>query len=332
MRILNGGVAHVARSIEEDLKLRKTKLHKSHISGLSDIASSILSCRNVNSGDWISILPRSVGSDKSKERYINRILSNRLIDPLQVMGGFVPEVATLASKNGQTIVLMLDQSKINNGFECLMVALKVRDRAIPIAWQVAETKGAIGFDVQKRLLDSLHKMIPSGIKVLLTADRFYGTTSLIEWCQQQEWQYRIRLKSNLILNHEGGEIKTGDAISLGLTSIKDAYFNESNVSTNIGILQEPGHAEPWIIAMDCEPSKYKILDYSMRWSIECMFSDFKSRGFGITQTHLKHADRIERLILVLAIAFYWAVSTGMKPEPEKRLTLKKNLPIHDIFI
>jgi hypothetical protein len=56
-----------------------------------------------------------------------------------------------------------------------------------------------------------------------------------------------------------------------------------------------------------------ILDYGMRWGIECLFSDFKSRGFSITKTHLKHAARIERLILILTISLYWAVSTGMKP-------------------
>jgi hypothetical protein len=44
-----------------------------------------------------------------------------------------------------------------------------------------------------------------------------------------------------------------------------------------------------------------------------MFSDFKSKGFSITKTHLKHPDRIERLILILSIALYWVVSTGMEP-------------------
>jgi hypothetical protein len=48
--------------------------------------------------------------------------------------------------------------------------------------------------------------------------------------------------------------------------------------------------------MDGPPTKARILDYAMRWGIECMFSDFKSRGFGITQTQLTRADRIERLI------------------------------------
>ena len=42
-----------------------------------------------------------------------------------------------------------------------------------------------------------------------------------------------------------------------------------------------------------------------------MFSDFKSRGFGITKTQLQHAERIERLILVLTVALDWAASPGL---------------------
>jgi len=166
-------------------------------------------------------------------------------------------------------------------------------------------------------------MVPDGIAILLAADRFYGTSSLINWCQEQGWQYRIRLKGNLILQHEGGEITTGKAAEMRLSSLENAMLNETGVSTNIGILHEPGHKEPWIIAMDCTPSKYKTLDYGLRWGIECMFSDFKSRGFCITKTQLIHEDRIQRLILVLTIALYWAVSTGMKPKINSRQT-KKN--------
>ena len=68
--------------------------------------------------------------------------------------------------------------------------------------------------------------------------------------------------------------------------------------------------------MDEVPSKGRVLDYVMRWGIETMFSDIKSRGFSITKTQLRHADRIERLLLILTVALYWAVSTGMAP-PEK---------------
>ncbi len=58
MRVLRGGVAHVACAIEEDLQDRETRLYKAHATGLADLAASVLACRNVNTADWISVLPR----------------------------------------------------------------------------------------------------------------------------------------------------------------------------------------------------------------------------------------------------------------------------------
>ena len=219
---------------------------------------------------------------------------------------------------------MIDQSKVSTGFECLMVSLRLAERAIPVAWRVVETKGPIGFDVQEILLKKVADILPENCSVLLAGDRFYGTAALINWCTQNLWHYRIRLKSNLILNHDGGMITTGEAALMKIDSLEGACFNDTSIKTNIGILHEEKHKEPWIIAMDCKPSQYRVLDYGMRWGIECLFSDFKSRGFSITKTHLKHTDRIERLILVLTIALYWAVSTGMKPRETKRTSSKKN--------
>lgn len=65
------------------------------------------------------------------------------------------------------------------------------------------------------------------------------------------------------------------------------------------------------------------LDYGKRWGIEPMFSDFKSRGFGIEQTQIHYPDRVARLILVMALALYWAVSTGMWDDAENPLPAEK---------
>lgn len=316
MRYTKGGIAHTAAVIEDDLEGRETGLHKPHIKGLADLTASMLACRSVNTSDLLSVLPRHTKDADSRYRYINRWLKNPLIDPLSVMRGFVPEVLSMAASGGKTVVLAMDQSKISDGFECLMVSLRIGERAIPVAWKVKRTQGGIGFAEQKPLLDAAASMVPEGVCVLLAADRFYGTASMIRWCQEQGWKYRIRLKRDLILLHEGGEITTGDAAKAGIAALTNARLNESGVVTHIGILHEEGHKEPWIIAMDEPPSKGRVLDYSMRWAIEPMFSDFKSRGFAITKTQLQHAERIERLILVVTMAYYWAVSTGMLP-PEK---------------
>src|SRR3954468_17631134 len=70
-----------------------------------------------------------------------------------------------------------------------------------------------------------------------------------------------------------------------------------------------------------------------------MFADFKSRGFGIEDTQLRYADRLDRLILVMALALYVAVSTGQAvhhPTPSEKKSRrsaqesrpKQNLLVH----
>ena len=63
--------------------------------------------------------------------------------------------------------------------------------------------------------------------------------------------------------------------------------------------------------MSQTPTSHRALDYGLRWGVEALFSDAKTRGFNLEDSHLRLADRIERLILVLALALHWAVSTGM---------------------
>ena len=323
MRTLNGGVAHVAGVVEDDLYERETGLRKQHVEGLADVIACALSCRSANTAEWQAVLPRRNVDDKSKERYVSRLLANPLIAPLKVMQGFIPEIAEIAGLNGKTLILPMDQSKIADGFECLMLSIRTGERALPVIWEVRETGGGIGFERQKLLLDAAFAMMPEGAPILLLGDRFYGTVALIRWCQEHGWSYRLRLKENLVLHHEGGELTTGEAAKAGLTVLQSVHLGESGVETHIGILQEEGHPEPWIIAMSEPPSKGRVLDYGMRWGIEPLFSDFKSRGFGLTKTQLRHPDRIERLLLVLTLALYWAASTGMQPQPSRHTPKNK---------
>ena len=74
-----------------------------------------------------------------------------------------------------------------------------------------------------------------------------------------------------------------------------------------------------------KPSYLRTLEYAGRWGIEPMFSDFKSRGFGIEDTQLRYPDRLDRLILVMAL--YVAVSTGQAvhhPTPSEKKAPRTN--------
>jgi hypothetical protein len=259
-------------------------------------------------------LPREIGTADHRYQYIERQLKNEEIDANAVIKPYALQAIERLASRGQTVVLQMDQSHINDTNEVLMLSARLRKRAVPVAWRVRSTQGNIGFAVQKELLDSVRGWLPDHVSVMLAADRFYGTAQLIGWCQKAGWSYRIRLKGNLTLAHDGGELTTGDVASTLPQGVIGAELYGSGVATNIGVLHEKGHKEAWIIAMDAKPSEYTVLDYGMRWGIENMFSDFKSRGFGLMQSHIQKPDRLERLILIMSIALYWAISCGMFAE------------------
>lgn len=328
MRRTKGGIIHLASIIEGDLEDREISLTKPQRVGLADLAASVLGTRSVNTSELANVLPREVKGNETRYRYINRWLANKKIDPVKVISGFLPDIFKAMYSAKETAILIMDQTKISDGFECLMISVRAGERALPVCWRVIETKGPIGLKIQIELLQTTLKLIPERMQVLLAADRFYGSHNLIQFCQTHGWKYRIRLRNNFVLNHDGGEIRTGELLSMGLGGVEQAELSTSGIFTSIGALQEKGYEDPWIIAMDCKPTLGRVKDYDLRWGIEPMFSDFKTRGFQITKTQLKHADRIERLILVLAIAYFWAVSTGMLDEKEPQQPSKKKPQDH----
>jgi hypothetical protein len=251
-------------------------------------------------------------------QWITRLLGNPLVVSDAIMEPFSREVLERAGATGEPLSLILDQSRMSDRHQVLMLALRCGERALPLAWRVEATDGAIGFDTQKALLDAVAPWLPAPARVRLLGDRFYGTADLIGWCQKRTWDYRLRLKGNLVVFDGPDKTTTGKCAKDRVYSLENVELTGRRARTHIGIIQDPGHAEPWIIAMyRCalpegpeKPSYLRTLEYGQRWGIEPMFSDFKSRGFGIEETQLRYPDRLDRLILVMSLALYVAVSTG----------------------
>jgi hypothetical protein len=148
----------------------------------------------------------------------------------------------------------------------------------------------LGFDAQQILLERVRDWLPAGAEVLLLADRFYPSVALFEGLHaQSNGHYWWRLKGNLTVDPGFGDLTTTGALAAGpaeryLWGV--GLFNHG-VPTNLGILHEPGHPEPWIIALNDPPNRATVCDDGSRWGIEPMFSDFKSRGFQLEDTHLR---------------------------------------------
>src|SRR4051794_41366401 len=65
-------------------------------------------------------------------------------------------------------------------------------------------------------------------------------------------------------------------------------------------------------------------DYGLRWGIEAMFSDFKTRGFNLEASQIERTDRLDRLVLVFALALYWAGLTRLWGAIENKNPPEKN--------
>jgi len=304
------GIRGLAEGIAEEFGRLLPKQRKTQRTNLSLLVATMLDVRSANLMDLAAGLPRDADRIDMRYQWISRVLMNPLIDPAAVMAPFAREVLCRLAGEDQPLVLILDQSKLSDRHQVLMLAVRYGDRALPVLWRVEATEGAIGFAVQKALLDAVVPLLPDGTEVCLMADRFYGTADLISWCQDRGWDYRLRLKGTLVVRDAEDRMTTGQLAKDRVFALENVHLTARKATTNIGVIHDPEHAEPWIIAMSATPGYLKTLDYSARWAIEPMFSDFKSRGFGVEDTQIQHPDRLARLLLVMALAIYTAVSTG----------------------
>ena len=322
-----GGMATIAAAIGEDMRGRLPGQNKKQRDGLALLAATLLDVRSANLMDLAAALPRAAERLDMRYQWISRLLGNPLLDADAVMAPYAREVLARLAADGRRVVLIIDQTQATERHQLVMVAARVGGRALPLVWRVRTTPGAIGFAEQRAALEVVAGLLPAGVEPVLMGDRFYGTPDLIGWCRRRGWGWRLRLKQDLLVFEDGGETTLAACFARGEHLLSGVELTEKRVATHIAMVHEPGHPEPWIIALSEAPTVHRAFDYGLRWGIEAMFSDFKTRGFGLEDSQIRRPERLSRLILVMALALFWAVSTGMwdsvhnaTPDEKKRRT------------
>ena len=306
-----GTVQKLAEKVKEGLQTALPTLRKTVINKLALAVGAMIEAQTPNTSELANVLPVPTEQQAIREQWLRRLLKNPLLESPVVLEPLARAELEEAARNGQTVLLSMDQTDLGNRFAVLMVAFQVGERSLPLAWTVEAGAANIGFAGQQMLLERVRAWLPSDIAVLLLGDRFYPSAELFTWLHQHRWQYRLRLKGNLTVDTGGGEATRGELAE----GVSDRYLPavrlfHRGVPPNLGILQEARHEEPWIIAMDCQPTQAAVRDYGTRWVIEPTFSDFNSRGFHLENTQLQAPDRLARLILIMTLAMYWCVRVG----------------------
>jgi len=269
-------------------------------------------------------LSRIAGKMPGKAKLLSFIqrLSRLLANPaINVRAWYEPIARSwLASQAShlQQVRLIMDGTKVGFAHQLLIVSLAYRKRAIPIAWTwVKHIKGHSTPETQLSLLAYVRNLLPKGIAVLLVGDCEFGAVEVLQQLERWQWDYVLRQKGRthvcLFGQTEWRDFgswveKPGRSVWLG-----KGWLTQTKIyPVNLLVHWKVGEDEAWCLATNLPDRQMTLQAYARRMWIEEMFGDLKSHGFDLELTMLRHADRLSRLTLAVALLYVWSISIGTK--------------------
>ena len=192
-------------------------------------------------------------------------------------------------------------------------------RAIPLWWVVVSGKGLVKCERLTELFGQVALFLAPYVRsVTCLADRGFRDHDWAQLCQQVGWNYRIRVARNTYLTYRSGQrcridrlgVRRGRVLCLNdvRLTLHDQFLTHLSVAWSLGDAQ---HAPELVAVISNQRAHPQRLDeYGLRMQIEESFRDDKSGGFDIDHTRLQHADRLERLLLAVALATIWCHELG----------------------
>jgi hypothetical protein len=204
-------------------------------------------------------------------------------------------------------------------WQILRLSLAHGQRAIPLGWVVVPGTGLPPVEKLEKMLTQVAEFLRGRVKsVNFLADRGFRDCDWAKLCQKLGWHYAIRTANNTYVTLKDGRYCRIDA--LGIQPGQRGYFQEVlftqdfKLCANLSVAWSDGdeqHApELLAIVSDQRAGRNRLREYRVRMDTEQSFRDDKSGGFDMEDTHLIHAERLERLLLALAIAKLWCHELG----------------------
>lgn len=254
----------------------------------------------------------------SLTRRLSRLLENPAIEVISWYESIAKGWLERQARHLQQVLLIVDGTKVGFGHQLLMISLAYRKRSIPIAWTwVDHVRGHSTAEAQVALLTYVRSLVPPGIAVLLVGDTEFGSVAVLRCLDKWRWDYVLRQKTvthvclvDQTQWHDFGSWvhKAGCSLWLG-----KGWLTESEIyPVNLLAHWKMGEKEPWCLATTLPNKQLTLRAYARRMWIEEMFGDMKKHGFDLESTMLRHADRLSRLTLAVAMLYVWMVSTGTR--------------------
>jgi hypothetical protein len=265
---------------------------------------------------------------KHKIKRAGRFIANKRVIVADAMAGVI---ARLAKRQDTPLVVALDWVEVR-ALHTLVAAAVVEGRSIPLLWhsypewELVKSQN----NLEEGLIRLLRSLVPDRVRIILLADRGFGRTELARTLLGlTNVSFVIRIKPQVKVRHKAFTGKLVDyPVKKGVRRVlRGAQFRANDpVSVNVVVRWKKGLPEhrdgPWFLMTDLSKGTAIQLTelYGKRMGVEEFFRDAKSlrNGLALRHTQVRKADRFDRLVLVLVLAYLLLTGVGLRAMSEYR--------------
>lgn len=291
------------------------------LSQAKTLAALVAAAMRVERASLANIGRAAVGAAKHQIKRCWRFCANDRVEPAEAMRGVV---ARLVRKRTKPLLVAVDWVDVT-GYQTLMASAVLKGRSVPLCWASCAGHTYDGHRsrnaFEESLLLVLRSMIPAAVKVIILADRGFGRCALAAFCRRQGFSYLIRIQPKVTVKLKGFHGKLLDyPVRKGIAKVlKDvAYRADGAVTQHVVVRWRTGLPEKrdecWFLMTDLKGTAHQLCQlYGRRMAIEQLFRDGKSKrnGWSLRDTQFKTPERLDRLLLVLAIAYLLLCGLGL---------------------
>jgi hypothetical protein len=295
------------------LKKRMKGLHERYIVVWAMMVAGIVLSRKARLSRIAEELPTKA-LDTSTMRRLQRFVSNPRVDVQTHYMPFAAQILEALSVN--RLVLAIDGSQVGKNCMIMMVGVVYQNRLLPLTWQVyTGKKGHATTERHIAVLQQLLPMIPEGSDVVLLGDGEFDKIPLLEWLEEEpRWGFVVRTAKSRVYWSEGREDRLKYMAEKGyVVWDEEVLFTGQKFGPVMAIAWwDENHPEPIYLLSSLSDVDEVCALYRKRALIETLFSDQKSRGFGIDKSHLEDPEKLNRLMMGACLAYLWMIWLGVE--------------------
>jgi DDE family transposase len=257
------------------------------------------------------------GNPNSQRRKLQRFLGGGLVmKPI-----FQQWTGAVVDSLGLTrLTLAVDETQLDDRIGVMVVGLVYEGRCIPLAWRSYALYEAGTYPAEGqsrliiRLLNHVRLGLPQGCAVRVLADRGIGTSPLLmRGIAAMGWTFLFRVtKQSKIVLADGREYTFYDQTQQpGDTWAASGivFKQRGHIPAHVRVVWGEDAQEPWALVTN-DPT-LTGWEYAQRMWIELAFRDLKSHGWQWGRSGLTCPKRVDRLLILLVMAYTWMLIWGL---------------------